>query len=203
MTMNAFRLQTFAPAADPAHAGELARAQELSTLREESFRTGYLAGQAAATDSFLGDQSRLGSDLVEALNDARLGNEAARRHVSASLAPMIEALCAAIAPTLAEAGFFSEIARLVERALRAVPEARPRLRCAPELVETITGLLGDRGLDAIVEAAPELLPREAELYWAQGYDHLDLDACVAQVRACLAAHLGTTGPDMTELRQHG
>ena len=46
-----------------------------------------------------------------------------------------------------------------------------------------------RGLAATIEEAPELLPREAQIFWDQGYDHLDLDACVAQIRACIAAHL--------------
>ena len=41
-----------------------------------------------------------------------------------------------------------------------------------------------------VEEAPELLPREAQIFWDQGYDHLDLDACIAQIRACIASHLG-------------
>ena len=40
---------------------------------------------------------------------------------------------------------------------------------------------------------PELLPREALVFWDQGYDHLDLDGCVAQVRACIASHLARNG----------
>lgn len=213
--MTAFRLQTFAPVADPARAQAAELDRRMSAAREEAYRIGYVAGQSAATESFLEDQSRLSSDLIEALNDARLGNEAARHHVAASLAPMISSLCAAITPALAEAGFLAEVARLVARALRAAPEARPRLRCAPELVGTIGALLEERGLTAVIEAAPELLPREAELFWAQGYDHLDLDACVAQIQACLAAHLtpeadqkpdgeaDQIGAEITELRRHG
>jgi hypothetical protein len=27
------------------------------------------------------------------------------------------------------------------------------------------------------------------MFWDQGYDHLDLDACIAQIRACIASHL--------------
>ena len=52
-------------------------------------------------------------------------------------------------------------------------------------------MLGRMGFDAVVEAAPELLPREAQVFWDQGYDHLDLDACIAQIRACIASHLAT------------
>ena len=45
--------------------------------------------------------------------------------------------------------------------------------------------------------SPELLPREAQVFWDQGYDHLDLDACIAQIRACIASHLhpGSEGED--------
>ncbi len=191
--MTAFRLETFAPAADPARAraDEAARRQEAA--REEAYRDGFLAGQSAAMDSFLEDQARLTSDLIEALNDANLGNEAARRHVAASVAPMVRALCEAITPALAETGLFAEIARLVTLALEAAPEARPRLRCAPELVPTLEAILAERGLDATVEMAPDLLPREAQVFWDQGYDQLDLDACVAQIRHCIASHLGPAG----------
>lgn len=198
--MTAIRLQTFAPAADPSRARAAELDRRISAAREEAYRAGFLAGQSAATEAYLEDQARLTSDLIEALNDARLSNEAARRHVAASLAPMVEALCGAITPALAETGLLDEIARLVARALQSAPEAQPRLRCAPELAETLRELLAARGLAAEIEAAPELLPREAELHWDQGYDHLDLDACIARIQDCLAAHL--RGPAEPE-RRHG
>ena len=68
-------------------------------------------GRPTATEAFLEEQGRLTSELVEAIDDARLTNEAARRHVAASLAPMVEALAGAIAPALADAGLGAEIAR--------------------------------------------------------------------------------------------
>jgi hypothetical protein len=68
----------------------------------------------------------------------------------------------------------------------------------------LSALLAARGLDAEVEEAPELLPREAQVFWNQGYDHLDLDGCLAQVRACVASHLerNGTGED-DDPRQYG
>jgi hypothetical protein len=87
------------------------------------------------------------------------------------------------------AAYGLEIARVVERALTHAPAARPRLRCAPELVERLRALLAERGLEARIEPAPELLPREAQIFWDQGYDHLDLDACIAEIRACIASHV--------------
>ena len=191
--MTAFRLKTFAPAADPARASAVEQDRRVEETRDEAYREGFLAGQSAAVESFLDDQARLTSDLIEALNDASLGNEAARRHVAASVAPMIRALCEAITPSLAETGLFSEIARLVTLAIEAAPAARPRLRCAPELAPTLKAIFAERGLAASVEEGPELLPREALVFWDQGYDHLDLDACVAQIRDCLASHLGAAG----------
>ena len=50
------------------------------------------------------------------------------------------------------------------------------------------GLLAERGIAAIVEPAPELLPREARVLWDQGYDRIDLQQCIAQALACVAAH---------------
>jgi flagellar biosynthesis/type III secretory pathway protein FliH len=188
--MSGYRLETFLPAAGPGfrHDGLERR---LEAAREKAYTEGYLDGQAAATEGFLEEQGRLTRELVEAIDDARLTNEAARRHVAASLAPMVEALASAVAPALADAGLGAEIARLVERALIQAPEARPRLRCAPEVAGRLGAMLAGMGFDAAVEAAPELLPREAQIFWDQGYDHLDLDACIAQIRACIASHLGT------------
>jgi flagellar biosynthesis/type III secretory pathway protein FliH len=186
--MNAYRLETFAPLTG-LRGRPPAAERRIEAAREEAWRAGFVAGQAAATESFLDDEARLTSELIEAIADARMTNEAARRHVATSVAPMVEALAAAIVPALAAAGIAAEIARLVERALAAAPEATPRLRVAPEIAGRIARLLADRGLRAAVEEAPELLPREAQVFWDQGYDHLDLDACIAQINACLASHL--------------
>ncbi len=192
--MSTFRLQTFdaAGGGDTREgSGPSAADLALQAARDEGYQQGFLAGQAAATEAHLEDQGRLTGELVEALSDAGLTNEAARRHVAASLAPMIEALGAAIAPSLAEAGMTAEVARLVELALEASPAARPLVRCAEELAGPLAKLLDERGIAADVEAAPEFLPREARIVWDQGYDHIDMDACVAQVRQCLASHLKT------------
>ena len=166
--MSAFRYQTYQPAISPAAARASEIEARLSAAREESFRAGFLAGQAAATEAHLEDQSRLSGDLIEHLQDSRLTNEAARRHVSGSLAPMVEALCAAIAPSLADAGFAAEVGRLVAQAIEAAPDALPRLRCAPEVTAIVKALLAGRGVAARVEAAPELLPREAQIFWDPG-----------------------------------
>ena len=200
--MNAYRLETFAPMSG-LRTRPPAAERRIEAVREEAWRAGFVAGQAAATESFLQDEARLTSELVEAIADARLTNEAARRHVAGSIAPMVQALAAAITPALAAAGIGAEIARLVERALVAAPEATPRLRLAPELAPRVGRLLAGRGLAATVEEAPELLPREAQVFWDQGYDHLDLDACVAQIRACLASHLEPNEGEDDDPRRHG
>jgi flagellar biosynthesis/type III secretory pathway protein FliH len=195
--MSAYRLETFAPFAGshPARVDPVTRRVEAA--REEAYRDGFLAGQAMATEECLAEEGRLTSELVEAIADAGLTNEAARRHVAATLAPAFEALAEAIAPVLADAGLGPEIARRIERALAQAPAARPQLRVAPEVAGRIGALLAHRGLDAAIEQAPELLPREAQIFWDQGYDHLDLDACIAQIRACIASHLdpGSEGED--------
>jgi len=200
--MSAFRLQIFAPLAEVS--GPSPAARELEAAREAGYREGFLAGQAAATEAHLDDQTRLTSELVEALADARMTNEAARRHVAASLAPLAAAICAALTPALAEAGLGAEVAARVEAALAAAPEARPRLRVAPELVQGMRGLLAERGLAATVEPAPELMPREAQLFWDQGYDRIDLEACAEELRLVVSAHLAPeTEEDRNVFRRHG
>ena len=202
--MSAYRLETFAPAAGGAPHRLSPAERRLEAARQEAFQEGFLAGQSMATEAFLEEEGRLTSDLVEAIADARMTNEAARRHVAASLAPMVEALAEAVAPALADAGLGAEIARLVERALAQSAAPRPRLRCAPEVAGRIAALLSARGLEATIEPSPELLPREAQVFWDQGYDHLDLEACIAQIRACIASHLepGSKG-EQDDPRQYG
>lgn len=202
--MNAFRFQTFSPDSDPVAEQALETERTLDAIRDEAYRAGYLAGQAAATEAYLQEQSRLTSELIEAINDDRLTNEAARGHVVQSLAPLVETLCATVAPTLADAGLAAEIGRLVDRAVELAPGARLRLRCAPELVGRMEQLFAERGTPATIEPAPELLPREAQVYWDQGFDHIDLDACIAQIHACLEPLLQSLSEGQThDERRYG
>lgn len=195
--MSGFRLQTFSPFAEPVvpepvpaePAPPSITPEDLEAARAEAYATGFLAGHAAATEAHLADQARLTADVVEALNDAQVTNDAARRHVMASVAPMIKVLCDAIAPALARAGLGLEVAARVERAVAAAPAAVPRLRCAAETVPALQAALAARDLPGCVEADPRLLPREVELHWDEGFDRVDLDACVAEIRACIASHV--------------
>ncbi len=200
--MSGFRLQTFLPETDGAEAAASAQKfseRDLERARAEAFEAGYLDGHAAATDSHLKDQSRLTGDLAEALHDARLTNDAARRHVAASLGPMIAAFVEAVVPTLAAEGLAAEVAGRVERAVLALPAAIPRLICAPEVRPAIEALLAARDLAGVVEGNPRLMTREVELHWDEGFDRLDLDACVAQVRACIASYLDPAPPVAEEI----
>lgn len=188
--MNAYRLETFSPSSSPGtNHPEGCTLRQLEAACGEAYRNGFAAGQSCAMEACLEDESRLTSELVEALADTRLTNEAARRHVAKSVAPVIEALVAGVSPALARAGLAPEVVSLVQRALARAPKVKPRLRCAPELATRIGRLLNERGLDADVEEGPELLPCEAKVYWDQGYDHLDLDACIAEMRTCVELHL--------------
>lgn len=184
--MNAFRLETFAPGA-PTLRRLSPHERALEAAREQAYQAGFNVGQGAATEAHLEDQSRLSAEFIEALQDARLTNEAARQHVVATLAPLLGALARSIAPALAEAGFAAEVERLTFDALAAAPASQPRLRVATEMAARIEAILAERGIDATVEPAPELLPREVRIFWEHGFDHLDLDACAAAALARIAA----------------
>jgi hypothetical protein len=199
--MNAYRFRTLAPNA--ASAAGIAADEPPRRAVEAAYRAGFLAGQAAATEAHLDEQHRLTSGLVEAIADSRVTNEAARCHVLASVSPMVEALVLALVPALANVGLAGDLAQLVERALAGAPEARPRIRCAPEVVDGAARCLEARGLAASVEEGPELLPGEAQVLWDQGYDHLDLDACAAEIRACIASHLRRNQGEDDDPRRYG
>jgi hypothetical protein len=201
--MNAYQLETLLPEADGRGGKPNLVQRRLEVEREEAYHAGFLAGQSMATETYLKEQDRLTSDLIEAIGDARVTNEAARHHVVSSILPMVESIAAAIAPALADAGLAHEVARLVGRALALAPEAKPRLRCAPELVDTIACHLQKRGLAALIEEGPELLPREIQVFWDQGYDHVDLDACIAQIRSRIALHLRCNEGEDDDPRRYG
>src|SRR5688500_15911493 len=146
--MTGIRLETFSPGRASGPASRPAPVeQRIEAAREAAYAAGFLAGQAAATEATLAEEARLTSELVEAIADARVTNRAARHHVLASVGPMLEALVAVVTPVLADRGLGLEIARIVERALTLAPAARPRLRCAPELVDQLGALLSGRGLE--------------------------------------------------------
>jgi hypothetical protein len=187
--MRALRLETFDPVIDPQRARAEARRRETETAREEGYRAGWLAGQEAATEAHLDDQAKLTSALVETLQDGLITNEAARRAVVAGVGPLVTRLFEAVAPALADAGIVGEIVARAEAAVRSAPTAKPRIRCAPELAPRLRDLLETHRIEGSVEEAPAFLPREAEIAWDQGYDHVDLDACIARIRAMLDAHL--------------
>ena len=85
--MSAYRLETFAPLSGPLRPRGDPVTRRIEAAREEAYRDGFLAGQAMATEEFLAEEDRLTAELVEAIADARVTNEAARRHV-ASLTPL-------------------------------------------------------------------------------------------------------------------
>jgi hypothetical protein len=199
--MTAYRFRTLVP--DATSAGGAPADEPPKRAVEAAYRAGFLAGQSAATEACLDEQHRLTSGLVEAIADSRVTNEAARCHVLASVSPMVEALVLAMVPALANVGLANDLARLVQRALAGAPSARPRIRCAPEAVDGVTRCLEARGLAASVEEVPDLLPGEAQVLWEQGYDHLNLDACAAEIRACIESHLRRNQGEDDDPRRYG
>ena len=187
--MRALRLQTIAPGADPEAARRADAEIRLAAAREAGFEAGYVAGQSSATEAHAEEQTKLSAAVLEAIEDSRLTNEAARQAVLASLGGVIIRLFRALAPSIADAGLAEEIAGRAQAAVRAAPTAKPRVRCAPEVAPVVEVLFAARGVAGTVEAAPELLPREAEVAWAQGFDRIDLDACIAEIEAAIALHL--------------
>lgn len=203
--MSSFRFPEFNPAPSAEKAGERPPAIDIEGIvrqaREEAYAAGYVDGQSAATEDHLADQTRLTSDLVEALYDAGMTNEAARLHVCASIAPLVEAVTLAIAPSLADAGLPGEIGRIVREAIESAPKAQPRIRCARELAIPLQRLVDAQEISAEIEEAPELLPREAQIFWDQGYDHLDLDTCIARIREVISNHFSQDSGSLSDERR--
>ncbi|MEM8569619.1 MAG: hypothetical protein AAGG56_01810 [Pseudomonadota bacterium] len=173
----------------------------IEQARSEGYSEGYLAGQAEATENHLADQGRLTSQLVEAIGDAGMTNEAARRHVSATVAPLIEAVAKAIAPSLAQSAMVGEIGRIVSDAVESAPDARPLVYCASELIAPLQRLIDEHELSAQVEEDPGLLPLEAKIFWDQGYDHLRLDTCIDRILEVISSHFSQDNGSLRDERR--
>ncbi len=198
--MRAFRLEMIVPSVDPAREKAAAETALRAAAREEGYEAGYIAGQVAAAEANADEQARLTAAFVEAFADGQFTNEAARQSVLAVIGPLLVKLFSTIAPSMAQTGLPQEVAARVEAVLRAGPGPAPRIRCAPEVASVVGALIASRDLPGMVEAAPELLPREAEIAWAQGFDRIDLDGCIADIHAAITTHFGSEEAEHGERR---
>lgn len=181
--MNGLKLEEFAPGAEM----EMAKRENLAQKVAEAYREGHARGFAQGTEASAKEhaaaQDQLRAQFVEALRDAQLEQAEAQSTVLTSLLPLMENLTRSLAPALAEAGLVTSLETQLKTVLAKRPEAVPVIFCAPELATGLkTALSHLEGQFRITEDA-QLTPLEARLHWDNGFDEINLEACLTSMRA--------------------
>lgn len=190
-------------AAAARRAQEEAQAAALARARGEGRAEGFEEGAAAAEASFLAERRMILSDIRERLADLELLQARRESETAQALRALAESLIAASAPALARAGLAAEVAEAVAAAHEAGRRERaaPRLSVAvpPAQLQAVRETLADAGLEAELAADERLESLQAEVFWGDGVDAIDLGACIEAASHAIAAHFEVT----EEVRAHG
>ena len=176
----------------------IAKFESFDSLRQQSFKEGVKSGADAATSAFEAEKLRTLSPILEALNDLSFAQSEARHALMASLQPMIDTLVASVLPECAAQGLAAEISGVVARACEKSPHSQIIIHVAPDAVSAIQAMLAPAKADFTVEPDASLDALHVKIGWHGGYDEINLDAALKNVRA--AVHNFFTIPEKTEVQ---
>lgn len=188
--MAALKFETFPPAG----ATESSASQETSKLLAQAYRDGHSKGFAQGSEESAREhadaQEQLTAQFIEALKDREIDHSATQRSVIASLFPLLDAIVTTLSPNLAEVGFLDLVRTSLSVALDSRPSIKPSLKCAPELVETVEKAFADWKGEFEIVVDNRLTPMEAQVHWEDGFDHIDLDSTLAEMKQSISRYLG-------------
>ena len=163
----------------------ISKFESFDALRVNAYNDGVKSGAEAATRAFETEKIRTLAPILEALNDITFSQIEAQRAVLKSVQPMLEQLLNAIFPQLASQGFATEVAALVETAYKKAPQAKIIISVTPDAVSSIEAALAPAKADYAIEPDPNLGGLEATVSWQGGYDQINLDATLSEVRTII------------------
>ena len=194
--MTALKLESFS------HDVEIRRGiskfESFEALRESAYNEGVKSGAEAASRAFEDEKIRTLAPILEALNDMGFTQVEACQAMLKSMQPMVEKLVETVLPATARQGFGAEVAALLLKAYEKAPAAHIVISVAPDAVAAIHAFLAPSKADFAVEPNPDLTDLQARVSWQGGYDQLDLDATIADVRTAIETFFSTfesTGTD--------
>ncbi len=181
--MTALKLESFS------HDVEIRRGiskfESFEALRDSAYNEGVKSGAAATSRAFEEQKIRTLTPILEALNDISFTQVEANRAMLKSMRPMVEKLVETVLPASAHQGFGAEVTALLVKAYEKAPAARIIISVAPDAVAAIHSFLATAKADFSVEPDPALNELQARVDWQGGYDQLDLDAAITDVRAAI------------------
>lgn len=183
--MASLRFETFSPDGDTETSNSQEAAKQLAKAYRDGHAKGFIQGAEESAREHAEAQDQLRSQLIEALKDGQMTRQEAQASVTKSLFPLIDALVKALAPSLVDIGFPTELSDQLRKALEGRPNTKPVVRCAPDLVAPLEQSLSDWSGSFEVIPDTALTPHQAKIHWDDGFDHIDLDGCMTEIRQCL------------------
>ncbi len=163
----------------------ISKFESFEAMRESAYNEGVKSGAEAATRAFEEEKVRSLAPILEALDDMGFTQVEACRAMLKSMRPMVEQMANTLLPAAARQGFGAEVAALLCKAYEKAPAAQIIISLAPDAVAPIEALLAPSKADYAVEPDPSLGALQARVSWQGGYDQIDLDSALAEVRAAI------------------
>jgi len=163
----------------------ISKFESFEALRDSAYSEGVKSGADAASRAFEDEKIRTLAPILEALNDMGFTQIEACQAMLKSMRPMVERLVETVLPESARQGFGAEVAALLCKAYEKAPTAQIVISVAPDAVASIQSLLTPSKADFSVEADPALNGLQARVNWQGGYDQINLDDALKEVRAAI------------------
>ncbi len=163
----------------------ISKFESFEALRDSAYSDGVKSGADAASRAFEDEKIRTLAPILEALNDMSFSQIEACQTMLKSMRPMIEQLVETVLPDSARLGFGAEVAALLCKAYEKAPTARIIICVAPDAVASIQSLLAPSKADFSVEGDSALNGLQARVNWQGGYDQINLDEALKDVRTAI------------------
>jgi flagellar assembly protein FliH len=176
----------------------ISKFESFEALRDSAYSEGVKAGAEATSRAFEDEKIRTLAPILEALNDMGFTQVEACQAMLESMRPMVEQLVETVLPDSARQGLASEVAALLGKAYEKAPTARIVITVNPDAVSSIQSLLAPSKADFTIEPDPALGELQARVNWQGGYDQINLDEALKDVRAAIDTFFTTferTGTD--------
>lgn len=180
----ALLLEAFDALPEPAPEAPAGPSPEWLDGQAAGFAEGLAQGRAEAETR----SAHLSAELARSLQDMTFGYAEARAQVLESLQPLFGLVIDAILPAMAAEALGPWIAEALLGAARADSAAPFAVDLHPQRMAAVEACLPP-GFPATLRPDPTLGPLAARLSLASRETDLDLDACLAAVRAALSALL--------------
>lgn len=200
--MTSLKLETFS--LDQNGSGALAslRSETLERERNEAYANGFKDGVNVTRDAVNTERNRLLAAILETVSDERMNREEAAVAAVRSVRPVVEALVSHLAPQLVKTGFAAQIWEAVSRARQLDETGDITIRLNPSQIQDVTDLFADHPMSVALAGDANLDPLEAQVVWADGYDHLDFNMFLSQLDGVIENFRTTTEEGRDERNRH-